>query len=44
MSEQEFANVFNGQQGLGGQFEQFSKNELGELRNMILRLNEIVEV
>jgi hypothetical protein len=44
INDEEFANLFNNAAGIGKQYEQFTKNELGELRNMILRIDEITEV
>ena len=44
MSDAEFENLYNNLQGLKGNYEKFNKNEIGELRNMIKRLDEIVEV
>lgn len=42
-SDAEFAQLFNGVKGLSKPHESFSESELGELRNMLIRMDEIIE-
>ena len=43
-SDAEFEALFNNLKGLDAVQEKFTPNELGELRNMFARIDEIVEV